>query len=527
MAEKTKKPIILAILDGWGFSKKTVGNPIAAARKPTIDLLTRQYPMTLLQASGLAVGMTWGESGNSEVGHLNIGAGRIVEQYLSRINRAIQNDSFFTNPALAGVFDHAKKNNSRIHIIGLLTSGTAHADFSHLPALIEFARREKQMEAYLHLFSDGKDSGLQEAPTLISRVQNEIKAKGYTKIASIIGRNLAMDRDNNWDLTRKAYELLAQGQGEISNDIIASIKAGYSRGLNDSTMTAIVASDSGFRGIADNDALLFFNFREDSMRQITRPFVETNFSYFPPVSLKNLYICTMTQYLEPQADTLAVNIAFMPPTIVNGLAEVLESSGKHQLHIAETEKYAHITYFFNGLRNQPYPSEIDIFIESMKNHEEKPEMRSLEIAQRVIEEIDKNLHDFIVLNLANADILAHTGNFEATIKGVEAIDNALGIILNKILEKDGVLLVTADHGNAESLLYRASGEIETRHDDSPVPFFLINKKYQAEKTPERIGQETNDVAGILGDVALTILELMDIKQPPEMTGKSLVRMLST
>jgi len=516
------RPIVLAILDGWGFSKKKVGNPIASANKPTIDMLSQNYPMTLLQASGLAVGMTWGESGNSEVGHLNIGAGRIVEQYLSRITRAIQDRSFFQNEALTGAFDYAIQKNSRIHIVGLLTSGTAHADFPHIIALLELARQKNCQQIYLHLFLDGKDSGLQEAPILLTKLQVEMKSNGCGKIATLIGRNFAMDRDNNWKFTNEAYELLANAKGETSTDPIKTIQDNYGLGLSDSTMTAIVAADSGFEGIKENDAVIFFNFREDSMRQILKPFVEENFSLFPVKNLKNTYIATMTQYLEGTS----AKAAFMPPTVTNSLAEVLEANGKKQLHVAETEKYAHVTYFFNGLRTKESADEIDIFVESNKDHESEPAMKSAEIAQKVVEELDKNLHDFIVLNFANADMLAHTGNLAATVKGIEAVDSALGSIIERVLAKEGIVIVTADHGNAESLVYRSSGEAETRHDDSPVPFYLVGRQYQIAKTSERMAQETADVSGILGDVAPTVLELMGLQQPPEMTGKSLLGILT-
>ncbi|MEK7151704.1 MAG: 2,3-bisphosphoglycerate-independent phosphoglycerate mutase, partial [Patescibacteria group bacterium] len=333
ITSEVRKPVVLVILDGWGFSKKTLGNPIANAQKPTMDAITSQYPMTLLQASGLAVGMTWGESGNSEVGHLNIGAGRIVEQYLSRINRAIKDGSFYNNPSLSGAFDHAIKNKSKIHLIGLLTSGTAHADFSHIIALLEIAKQKQYQEVYLHLFLDGKDSGLQEAPILLAKLQTEITSKGYGKLATLIGRNFPMDRDNNWDLIRKAYELLVETKGEISDDHIISIQKNYSSGLTDSSMPAIILNNSKFNGIGNNDALLFFNFREDSMRQILKPFIDANFSLFPIKKLEGIYLSTMTQYLESPN----VKVAFNPPVVKNNLAEVLEHAKKRQLRVAETE----------------------------------------------------------------------------------------------------------------------------------------------------------------------------------------------
>ncbi|MBI2063056.1 MAG: 2,3-bisphosphoglycerate-independent phosphoglycerate mutase [Candidatus Yanofskybacteria bacterium] len=520
MAEN-KKPLVLAILDGWGFNKKEVGNPIAMANKPTLDRLVSQFPMLLLQASGLAVGMTWGESGNSEVGHLNIGAGRVIEQYLSRINRAVKDGSFFVNDALTGAFDHARKNSGQVHLVGLLTSGTVHADFSHIVALLEFARQKTTLDVYLHLFLDGKDSGLQEAPALLEKLSLEITSKGCGKIATLIGRNFAMDRDNNWGSTERSYRLLTAGEGEMSDDYIKTVKNYYASGKNDSTMEAIVNAKSGFKIINENDAVIFFNFREDSMRQILKPFVEEGFSLFQKKDLKNVFICTMTKYSENPI----AHVAFAPPIVINSLAEVLENNGMNQFHIAESEKYAHVTYFFNGLREQGFSKEVDVFIESDKNSPQEPAMKSKEIAEKVIGEINKNIYDFIILNFANADILAHTGDFKTVTKGIEAVDSALGLVVNKILELDGVMIVTSDHGNAESLVYRSSGEAETRHNDSPVPFYLVGQQYQTNKTTERIAQETSEIAGILGDIAPTILELMGISQPEEITGKSLLPLL--
>ncbi len=516
-----KKPFVLAILDGWGFGKKEVGNPIKQADTPVMDGIAREYPMALLQASGQAVGMTWGESGNSEVGHLGIGAGRIVEQYFSRISRSISDKTFFSNPALVGAYNHAQKNKSKVHLIGLLTSGTVHSALTLIPALLDLAVQNNCSETYLHLFSDGKDSGLQEGVKLLESVRDEIRNRNCGKLATVIGRNFAMDRDNNWELTQKTYELIAKGTGEKSPDILGTIEEHYRQGQNDSSMPPIVAEESGFSGIADNDSLIFFNFREDSMRQILKPFAEPGFSLFPRPDLKGLYICTMTQYLENPA----VVVAFMPPDVENSLAAVLSVNGKRQLHIAETEKYAHITYFFNGLTTRAYDGETDIFIESLKDHNNDPAMKSQEIAARVAEEINRDFYEFIVLNLANPDVLAHTGDFSATVKGIEAVDKAIGLIKDAVFKKGGILMVTADHGNAERMVYKTTGEAETRHGDNPVPFHLVGQQYQIKKTPETAARETGEVAGILADVAPTILELMGIPQPAEMTGKGLLSIL--
>lgn len=518
--ENYKRPYVLAILDGYGFSKKTVGNPMKQASMPTMSLVSQSYPMALLQASGLGVGMTWGESGNSEVGHLNIGAGKIVEQYLSRIKTSVKNNSFFEIPALARAFEHATQNNSKVHIIGLLTSGTVHADFSIPIDLIEMAMKRKFEHTYLHLFLDGKDSGLRESPELLGKLQESMLKHGFGKIASLIGRKWAMDRDNHWDFTQKAYDLFTKGMGEATESIIDTISKYHEQGESDSSMPPIVTQD--FSAISDNDAIIFFNFREDSMRQIARAFVEPEFSKFPIQDLKNIFVTTMTPYLENSR----AEIAFAAPKIKNCLAEVISQNGKTQLHIAETEKYAHVTYFFNGLRNQKFEGETDFFIESLKDNENNPSMKALELGKRISEAINENIYDFIVVNIANPDVLAHTGNYDATVKGLEAADITMGLIKNAVLEKDGVLFITADHGNAETLVY-SSGDAETKHDDSPVPFHIVAKEFETMKTAETMAVESSGAIGMLADVAPTILNIMGIAKPEEMTGKDLLETLKS
>lgn len=515
---RNKIPLVLIILDGWGYSDKKIGNPIAMARTPILDSVRKEYPMALLQASGPAVGITWGEAGNSEVGHINIGAGRIVEQYLSRINRSISDRSFFYNPALLGAFNQARNKNSKVHLIGLLTSGTVHADFSHIPALLELAAESQVSETYLHLFLDGKDSGLQEGLDLITKVNEQIQRIGYGRIATIIGRNFAMDRDNNWELTKEAYDLLTGTVNNATENIFNTIQAFYEEGLIDSKIPPIVTKQSGFNSIGDGDSLIFFNFREDSMRQLVRPFVEPDFPFFATKSLPNIYVCTMTRYL----DNPKINVAFPLPILTNGLAEILSAKSKTQLHIAETEKYAHVTYFFNCLRTEPFDGETDVFIESIKNYEQNPAMKCYEISQKVVEEIKAGRSDFILINYANPDVLAHTGNFDATVKGIEAVDACVGKVKTAVLDTGGTLIVTADHGNAESMTYRSSGEPETRHDVNPVPFFLVSTLHQVQKDDRLLSQEVRETSGILADIAPTILELMGIQQPEEMTGKSLL-----
>ncbi len=516
------RPFVLIILDGWGYSKQKLGNAILSASTPTIDFIQKHYPALLLQAAGKSVGLEWGESGNSEVGHLTIGAGRTVFQYSTRINRAIESGDFFKNPALLNAVDHAKKNKSRLHLVGLLGSGTVHSSFTHLAALLNLAKAQGAPPVYLHLFSDGKDSGLKEAPDIIRKLEAEINTAGIGAIATIVGRHYAMDRDTNWDRTQSTYNLLTQGEGEKAENLIDTINAHYQEGLDDTFLPPMVKDSTGI--IRPRDAVIFFNFREDSMRQIARAFTEQDFKDFPRTAVEDLFVVFMTQYITDQ--NAVFQVAFPPPEIDNGLAEILSKLGKKQLHIAETVKYAHTTYFFNCLRNAPYEGEVDILVKSDKQPHDRPEMKAAEIAQHCIDELSKDMYDFTVINFANADIISHTGELEAATKGVEHIDIALGKIYNAIVEKDGIMIITADHGNAESLIYKASGEAETKHNLNPVPFYLAAREYQRQRTDEEINQALSDTKGLISDVAPTILKLMQVSIPEEMTGTSLLPLVS-
>ena len=513
-------PIVLTILDGWGYSPQKHGNAILYAQTPFIDIVQRNYPSMLLQASGKAVGMTWGEAGNSEVGHLTIGSGRTIFQYLSRINKALSDGSFFQNEILLKAIKHAKDNYSALHIVGLLTSGSVHAYMSHLFALLDLAAKNDFKNVRIHLFADGKDSGQKEAPILIKKLQEHASRTGVGFITSVIGRDYAMDRSKNWDNTRKAYELLARGAGEKADDVISKIEMSYQLGYIDPKLPPIMTDKQG--AVKDGDALIFFNFREDSMRQLTRSFIEKDFQIFPVERYDNLFVAAMTQYL----DDPRLNVAFLLPEIKNGLAEILSLNGKTQFHIAESEKYAHTTYFFNCLNNVPYSGETDIFIESLKDNALNPEMRAPEIADKVVEHIKQDQYDFYIINFANPDVLAHTGDLEATIRGIEAVDGALKRVADAVLDKDGIMIVTADHGNAESMVYESSGEKKSRHEESPVPFYLIGRQFQKEREIEEIERSFSQVSGIISDVAPTILELIGIPKPEEMTGDSLLRLLS-
>lgn len=516
------RPVVLAILDGWGYSNQKHGNAILNANTPNITYIRQNYPSLLLQASGKTVGMTWGESGNSEVGHLTLGAGRVVFQYLSIINKAISNGEFFKNAAFKKAIDHIKSNNSTLHIAGLLTSGSVHAYLGHLFALIDLAAKN-EIKFKIHIFADGKDSGLKEGIDLIKKLQDYIDKSGQRQgeIATIIGRDYAMDRNKNWDYTKKAYDLLARGEGDLvkSQDIINKIRDLYAQGITDSKLPPLIVDEQGF--IKESDAVIFFNFREDSMRQFVQSFVEPDFQIFPTERFQNIFIVTMTRYLENSP-----NVAFIFPEIKNCLAETLSQNKKTQLHIAETEKYAHVTYFFNCLNNKPHEGEADIFIESDKKFRENPEMKAHDIAEKVATNINENSYDFYVINFANPDTLSHLGDLEITIKGIEAVDKAVGKLVQAVLEKDGIIIITADHGNAESMLYKSSGDKETKHSENPVPLYLVGKEFQRTRDEEEITKNMSQANGLLADVAPTILELMDIKKPAEMTGDSLLKILS-
>ena len=477
------------------------------------------YPGLLLQASGKAVGLTWGETGNSEVGHLTIGAGRVISQYLSRINKAVEGGEFFSNSSLMQAVDHVRQNNSKLHIAGLLTSGSVHAYFDHILALMDLANRNNLSSTKLHLFTDGKDSGLKEGVKLLTKLQVYINNYPNVKIATIMGRDFPMDRNNNWGLTQIAYNLLVNGDGEKTDRPIQKIEEYYSRGVHDNKIPPLSIDSSG--NIEDGDAIIFFNFREDSMRQIVRAFLEEDFKFFPRKQYANLFTAGMIPYVEHPK----LGIVFPAPGISNGLAEILSSSGKKQLHMAETEKYAHATFFFNGLKNEPLPGESDIFIKSVRKAENEPEMMANEITAKTIEELQKDIYDFTVINLANADIVAHSGNLEKTIRGVETIDVCIGKLKDAIFVKDGIMIITADHGNAESLTSKG-GDEESKHNINPVPFFIIVKEYERQRTEEEIKKSFSGPSGIIADVAPTILQILGIPQPPEMTGESLFKLLS-
>jgi len=489
------------------------------ATKPNLDFIANNYPSVLLQASGQGVGMIWGESGNSEVGHLTLGAGRVIPQYLARINKAIETGDFFNNPAFLKAIEHVKQNQSKLHLAGILTSGSVHAFFSHIPRLIELTEKNKLPNVKIHLFTDGKDSGWKEGSSLLSKLMPYIKAPSV-KLATVMGRDFSMDRNENWNLTEKAYNLLTAGNtDETTDNAVKAIEVHYEQGVHDNKMPRILVDPSGL--IEDGDAVIFFNFREDSMRQLTRAFVEDDFKVFPRRKVQNLMVVEMVEYIK-HPDIL---VAYPVPEINNNLPQMLSLYGKKQLHLAETEKYAHITYFFNSLNTEPYEGEDDVFIKSIRKAEEEPEMMANDITAKAIEQLQRNYYDVIFINFANADLLAHSGNLEKAVKGIEILDKCIGKLKDAIFEKNGILIITADHGNAESLTSK-SGTPETKHNASPVPFYLVVKEYERPRSEEEIKLALSKTDGLIADIAPTILQILGIPKPAEMTGESLFRVLS-
>jgi len=516
------KPIVLIILDGYGRGPENAANAIFKAKKPNIDFIEKNFPMTNLQASGIAVGLPWGEEGNSEVGHLNLGAGQIVYQYLPRITFAIRDGSFFKNPALLQAAEHVKKNNSSLHIIGLIGSGNVHSYIDHFYTILEFAKKEGLKNVFIHAFTDGRDSPPKDALNFYDKVQNKLDCDyPFAKIASLIGRHYGMDRDNNWDKIETTYRLLTESKGEISPDVKTAIKSDYDKNIIDEFIEPKVIKKES---IEDNDAAVFFNFREDSARQLTRAFVEEKFDKFERKKINNLFFVAMTRYEKD----LPIHILFEPLKIENSLAKTISDAGKLQLHIAETEKYAHVTYFFNGGIESPILNEDRILIPTKSDHNfaEDPAMSASEITEKLIEAVNSKKYDFIVVNYANADMLGHTGNLNAAVAAIEVLDREIGNVMKEVLKASGALAITSDHGNADEMINLLTGQPYTEHTANPVPFYLVANEFKQEKTPEEIELSKIEVNGVLADVSPTVLELMELPQPPEMTGKSLLKVLN-
>lgn len=524
------KPLLLVILDGFGISLEKEGNPVAEACTPTLNEIERSFPFTVLQASGAAVGLPWGEAGNSEVGHLTLGSGRIIYHHLPRIINAIADGSFFKNEAFLKAAGHARKNSSSLHLAGLVSSGSVHSYIDHLYALLDFTKKEGLPRVFIHVFTDGKDAPPQEGARFLEKFEERLKKEWpQSRIASVAGRFYAMDRDEKWERVRQCYELLTEGRGKKIDSIPAYLEVSYGRDLSDEFIEpAFVPTKVGTTAgapatVSENDALIFFNFREDSMRELAHAFVDDGFDRFPRKKIANLFVATMTEY---QKDINAFP-AFPPLDISWPLGRALAEAGLKQLHIAETEKYAHITYFFNGGKEKPFPGEDRILVPSAPtaHFDEAPEMRAPEIAGKILENFDR--YDVVIANFANTDMVGHSGNFKAAVRAVEAVDEYLGQLLNAVLNSEGALLITGDHGNIELKRSMISGEKLTEHSVNPVPLYLVGKEFRRKtpRTEEEIIRQKKEVGGIITDVAPTIIELLGLTKPPEMTGKSLLQLL--
>ncbi len=512
-----KQTFLLVVLDGWGIGALDESNPIYRAEPQVMRTIQSNFPSGALQASGIAVGLPWEEEGNSEVGHLTMGAGKVLYQHFPRISLAIEDGSFFENPALLSAFAHAEKNKSTVHLVGLLSEGNVHSSLDHLAALVKMAR-EKNIPFLLQLISDGRDSAPESVERLMEKLSERTGTDMMPFLASVSGRYYAMDRDSHWERTEKAYAILTRGSEE-GTTLRKAAQDTYEKKLNDEYITPSVVGVS--RPVKDNDAVIFFNFREDRMRQLAGALLDPNFSQFPVEHLKNLYTATMTEY-DPEFKT---KVAFPEEVVECPFGKVLSEEGKTQLRIAETEKYAHVTYFLNGLREEPYKNEFRVLIPSRRivRHDEHPEMMAGAITDRVLTALNERTYDFILVNYANADMVAHTGNYEATLRAVKILDEQIGKLVKTILDQDDVMLITSDHGNAEVLLDLTTGEPETKHNASPVPVYLVGKQFR-KKTPKD-PLITLPIIGMLSDVAPTLLELMGVKKPKEMTGESLMPQL--
>ncbi|MDW7675947.1 MAG: 2,3-bisphosphoglycerate-independent phosphoglycerate mutase [Bacillota bacterium] len=510
----SKAPVMLLILDGFGLTIDNPGNAIGKANKPYYDKLWEDYPTTILDASGERVGLPKGQMGNSEVGHLNLGAGRVVYQELTRISKSIETGTFGANEELTKLIKRVEAEQTALHLMGLLSDGGVHSHLDHLYALLELAKRNGMREVYIHAFLDGRDVAPDSGLDYIRAVEERCEEIGVGKIATVTGRYWAMDRDNRWERIAKAYQALVLGEGEKATFARVAVEQSYDKRVLDEFVepTVIVDKDGApTTTIAAGDGLIFFNFRADRARQITRAFVDEDFVGFErPKGFLPIHFCCLTQYDA----TINAPVAFSPQNLDNTLGEVLSKAGYKQLRIAETEKYAHVTFFFNGGVEEPNLNEERILIPSPKvaTYNLKPEMSAFEVAERAVAEIDQDIYDVIILNFANPDMVGHTGDLEAAVKAVEKVDKCLQQVVDKVLTKGGTVLLTSDHGNAEEML-DDNKKPYTAHTKNLVPFILIS---------DRLKDVKLETGKSLEDVAPTMLELLGVHKPKEMTGTSII-----
>ncbi len=506
-----KKLVMLAILDGFGINEREDGNAVKLAKMPNFDSLMKQNPSAIMHTSGLNVGLPDGQMGTSEVGHMNIGAGRIVYQDLAKITKSIQDGDFFENKALLSAVENCKKNNCAMHIMGLTSDGGVHTHINHLFALLELCKKHDLKDVYVHCFTDGRDTPPTSGETYIQELEDKIAEIGVGKIASISGRYYAMDRDTNWDRVKLAYDALTKGEGFTAKTAIDAIEAAYQREEFDEFIkpTVIVENDKPVATVKAGDSVILFNFRRDRAREITRAFVDDEFKGFERELLNVKYVC-MTDY---DSTIPNVEVAYATDPINNTFGEYISKLGYKQLRIAETEKYAHVTFFFNGGNEVKYENEDRILVASPKvaTYDLKPEMSAYEVTDRLVDAIRKQTYDVIILNFANCDMVGHTGFLDAAIKAVETVDECLGRVVEEVKRVNGTILITADHGNSEQMIDYETGDPHTAHTSNPVPLVAVGLK-DGVKLKE----------GRLADLAPTMLDIMGVEKPVEMTGESLL-----
>lgn len=505
----TPKPLVLMILDGFGHSESHESNAVYAANKPVLDRLCASMPNGLISGSGMDVGLPDGQMGNSEVGHMNLGAGRVVYQDFTRVTKAIRDGEFFENPTICAAVDKAVAAGKAVHILGLLSDGGVHSHQDHLVAMAELAFKRGAEKIYLHAFLDGRDTPPKSAQSSIELLDETFKTLGKGRIASLIGRYFAMDRDNRWDRVAQAYNLIVEGQGQFSAATAQQgLQAAYERDESDEFVKATTIGEPV--KVEDGDAVVFMNFRADRARELSRVFVENDFKEFERARQPKLAgFVMLTQY----AASIPAPAAFAPSSLENVLGDYLAKNGKTQLRIAETEKYAHVTFFFSGGREEPFPGEERILIPSPKvaTYDLQPEMSAPEVTDKIVDAIEHQRYDVIIVNYANGDMVGHSGVFEAAVKAVECLDLCVGRIVDALEKVGGEALITADHGNVEQMSDETTGQAHTAHTTEPVPFIYVGKR------PLKVRE-----GGVLADVAPTMLKLLDLPQPAEMTGKSIL-----
>lgn len=510
----SKKTTVLMILDGFGLSDKEEGNAIKLANTPNIDKIMEEYPCVKGNASGLYVGLPDGQMGNSEVGHLNMGAGRIVYQELTRITKSIQDGDFFENDVLKSAMENCKERNSAIHFMGLLSNGGVHSHNEHLYALLKMAKMNNIEKVYIHAFLDGRDTPPTSAKGFLEELQSKIKEIGVGKIATVSGRYYSMDRDNRWERVEHAYNTIVMGKGDSTSDIISYIESSYSKGINDEFIvpTVVVENDKPVATINENDSVVFFNYRPDRAREMTRAFCDENFKEFDRD--KGFFKTKFVTFTDYDSSLANKEVVFLKESLSNTFGEYISNLGLNQLRMAETEKYAHVTFFFNGGIEEPYKNEDRILIPSPKvaTYDLQPEMSAKEVTEKLNENISSGKYDLIIVNYANSDMVGHTGVIDAAIKAIEVLDSCIGEVVETIIKNDAQMFICADHGNSDQLIDYKTGEPFTAHTTNPVPFILINCK-EAKALKEN---------GKLADIAPTLLDMMDLDKPKEMTGESLL-----